>query len=138
MMNSFYFTIENKIINRLFEIYIFNTFYCFEEYKQLRRLNLCKSILKNPRLIFANDATNLILATCPSDDWKIKLNHEFNNYKLKAPIELKQLLRLKFFSYKQLEKSNIYKSFHSDMIRQTEQIKKLLNIIYVEIHTKEW
>lgn len=137
MMNSFFFTIENKTINRLFEIYIFNKFSNFEEYKQLRRLNFCKSILKNPRLIFADDAVRMLLAVCPKE-WTSLITEEFEKYKSKAPMELKQLLRLKFLSYKQLENSNIFRQFHSEMINKTSYIESILSTIYVEIHTRTW
>lgn len=135
MMSTFYFTIGNSIINRLFEKYIFNTFCYFEEYKLIRRHNLSKSILKNPRLIFTDDATNQLFALCPNDCWKGILKMEFEEYKSKAPLELKQLFRLSHLTFGQLQKSFVHGMFHSEMINQSKHIKKLIEEVYVELHT---
>lgn len=136
MINTFYFTIKEIVLNRLFEKYIFNTFQYERDFAYLKCLNLSISILNNPRLIFSEDTVNQLILTCPTEIWKGKIKNEFDNYKLNAPIELKRLFRLKQLIFKYLESSHVYRIFHSDMISQTEHIKNLLSEIYVEIHTK--
>lgn len=136
MMNSFYYTIKNTVLNRLFEKYIFNTRCYFEEHKKLKRLNLCTSILKNPRLIFAEDTVHQLLSLCPNDNWKHIINSEFDNYKSYAPIELKQLFRLKHTTFGELWKSHVYEMFHTEIIHQTKHIRDLLCEVYVELHTR--
>lgn len=135
MMNTFYYTIRDTTINKLFAKYIFNTFCYNEELEQLKRLNLCEKILNNPRLIFAEDTVKQLISLCSTDDWKQRIKSEFENYKIHAPMELKQLFRLKLASFTQLKRSNIYNMFHTEMIHQTKHIKNLLTEIYVENHS---
>lgn len=104
MMNSFYYVVKDATLNKLFAKYIFNTSCYDEELGQLKRLNLCDTILDNPRLIFARDTINRILSLCPSDSWKSRLNLEFESYKMNAPMELKQLFRLRLVAFTKLKK----------------------------------
>lgn len=134
MMNSFYYTIKNPILNKLFEKFIYDTQCYLEEYRQLKRLNLCRNILQNPRLIFSNDIVNRLMTFCPNDNWRLLIGFEFEEYKTNAPIELKQLTKLKNATFGQLWKSYVYDMFHKEIIHQTKHIRDLLRDIYTEFH----
>lgn len=134
MMNSFYYTIKNPVLSKLFEKFIHHTQCYLEEYKQLKRLNLCRKILENPRLIFSTDTVNQLLTFIPNDNWRFLIGFEFEQYKTNAPMELKQLRKLKNATFSQLWKSFVYDMFHKEIIHQTGHIRDLLQEIYLEMH----
>lgn len=135
MMNSFYYTIKNPVLNKLFEKFIYHTQCYLEEYRQLKRLNLCRNILEKPHLIFSNDIVNQLLTFCPNDNWRLLIGFEFESYKENAPMELKQLAKLKNATFGQLWKSHVYEMFHTEIIHRTKHIQDLLREIYTESHT---
>lgn len=104
-------------------------------YSWLKRLNLCRKILENPRLIFSTDTVNQLLTFIPNENWRFLIGFEFEQYRTNAPMELKQLSKLKNATFGQLWKSYVYDMFHTEMIHQTKHIKDLLTEIYVENHT---
>lgn len=133
IINSFYYTIQNQTLNKLFEKYIFvYKYYNFEEYKQLKLLNLCNSILFSPSSIFNEETQKQLLAICPNDKWKTLIKIELSDYVKFAPIELKQLFRLRHLNFKQLRNSQIYSSFQNEMLNRSMIMKNLLRDIYNE------
>lgn len=100
------------------------------------RYRVCKNILLNPELIYDDLTVNELYQNCPTDDWKVILELEFEQYDPLDPTNntldlLNELKRITFIAFKECEG---FARFRRDVMNRSDSVIALMSQTFDEIN----
>lgn len=131
-----WFSLRDNVMSRILAKYFLSENIDNNSRILLNRYNICKNILLNPELVYDEVTTNELYQNCPSDDWRVILELEFEQYDPLDPLNntldlLNELKRITFASFKECEG---FARFRRDVMNRNDNVIALMSQTFDEIN----